>query len=626
MDELWSAIKEQVVPLLAYAVCAGLLGLLFTWLCVKLLPKVGLMDKPGGHHIHTISVPRGGGIAIYLAFMLTMAVYFSYVRFLTGMWLFTYSYEVVVIILGGSLIFLLGLLDDIWNLKAIIKLTGQIFIAVLSWRFGIRFEHVFSFNMPDWLSLTLTVVWICAFINGFNLIDGIDGLASGLGVVAGLCLAVWFAVLGIMDFALLLLVVCGACLGFLRFNFSPARIFLGDSGSMFIGYVIGAVGLCSVSKAATFTAVIIPVLAAGIPIFDEFLAVWRRGARYLLNKVRGLKPDSRIMSADKEHIHHRLLKRRGHHSQAALILYVAGFCCAMLAIVLMFVHNRNSWLAFVIVGLLVWFAMKKIGSVELWSSAQMLEQSFKRPHRGLFFTLILPFCDTFCLMAAYIIAFMLAAPMVSFGLGVFLFIVAFMLTAMIVCGIYRIYWARACFGDFGRLLLVLCGGLTTAGLLAHYFISSYSIVLSQYLIFALLGICFLFFGRSMFLFVAGEMVRKAYVHYIKSDGTSPRRAVLYGGGLNARLFRDYNTMKVRETNLEVIGIIDDDVSIRNMKVLGLKVFGKSLRISRIYSKNRFEVLVVTSANIPEKRLSPVREFCKVHNIEYKVFHINLEGQ
>ena len=227
--------------------------------------------------------------------------------------------------LPSSLILLvIGLVDDIHGLGPWKKLAGQVVAALLVCLSGTHFGNLFGYELPPLLDGILVVVWIVAVVNAYNLIDGLDGLAAGLAIISatGLC---GILVLGHLPGAILILVaLMGACLAFLRYNFYPATIFLGDTGSMFIGFILGVVSLQTFTKSTFFLSMAIPLLVLGVPIYDALLAIWRRSVRrFLGGGTSGAKPGG-IMHADVEHLHHRLLKSGLSTRRVATILYITN--------------------------------------------------------------------------------------------------------------------------------------------------------------------------------------------------------------------------------------------------------------------------------------------------------------
>ncbi|OWZ84962.1 MraY family glycosyltransferase [Natranaerobius trueperi] len=287
---------------------AILLSLVLTPLLRKLSYWVGAVDHPDTRKVHSRVMPRLGGPAVFLSFLTTVILYVPLERNFQGL------------LLGALIILLVGIIDDIRGLSPINKLIGQI-IAVLSFiSFGNQVE--FLTNPFDGLfylgalSIPVTIFWMVGATNALNLIDGLDGLASG---VSGIALFTFFIIALINQqvvVAIAALALLGSVIGFLKYNFYPAKIFLGDSGSLFLGYMISGLSVMGLLKGVTMVTFIIPMLVLGVPILDTFFAIVRR--------YKFKKP---IFQADKEHLHHKLLGLGLSHKQTVLFIYLlsAGF-------------------------------------------------------------------------------------------------------------------------------------------------------------------------------------------------------------------------------------------------------------------------------------------------------------
>ncbi len=267
---------------------SALIALWVTPLILKIAIKAKIFDSPGQHKKHKNPTPQLGGIALYIAFLIPISLYLP----LTP--------PVVALLFGATLIVFLGVLDDLLGTKAWIKLIGQITIAFITYQAGIRIEWISNplggmFNL-DWYSLPLTLLWIVGITNAVNLMDGVDGLASGISAISSGFLAIIAFQTNQPIAGLLLLTLLGANLGFLKFNFAPAKIFMGDSGSMLLGYLLATISILGVFKSTAIISLLFPILTLGIPISDTLYSIFRR-----------YKNKQPIFQADNGHFHHRLL-------------------------------------------------------------------------------------------------------------------------------------------------------------------------------------------------------------------------------------------------------------------------------------------------------------------------------
>lgn len=326
--------------LMSLVVAAGL-----TPFVLRFALRHGFYDPPGERKIHTRPIPRLGGFAIVLAFYSSVTA-----LLLVGTGAsqsLNTTAHIAGLYVGGLLIAAIGVYDDLKGANALQKLAVQIGVAVLMFALDYRIQNISNpfgggYIELGALALPVTVLWYVGVINAVNLIDGLDGLAGGIGLIS---VSVLFA-LGVMDNNTLAALFCaalaGSLAGFLFFNFNPARIFMGDTGSLFLGFVLATFSISTSSKGSTTVALVIPMLALGLPILDTFLAIGRR--------VRKQRP---IFSADQDHIHHKLLRAGLTHRQAVVTLYVVACFLAAAALLMRVASDLASGLILLVVALVL---------------------------------------------------------------------------------------------------------------------------------------------------------------------------------------------------------------------------------------------------------------------------------
>ena len=304
--------------------------------------KAGAMDAPDARKVHTKPIPRMGGLAIYLGFVLAVIASMHINR------------EVMGLLLGGTVILIVGIVDDLKQLSPKVKLAGQILAAIVLVLFDIRIEWITNpfgdMLYLEYLSVPLTLLWVVGLTNTVNLIDGLDGLAAGVSTIAAITILLVALQQNFLTVAILMAALAGSALGFLQHNFNPAEIFMGDTGSMFLGYMLAAVSVTGTVKSAATIALIVPIVALGLPIMDTAFAIMRR--------YRNGRP---IFKPDKGHLHHRLLAMGLSQKQAVLLMYVISACLGLSAIALTEVNKGYGLL--IIIGLLAvaFIGAKKIG-------------------------------------------------------------------------------------------------------------------------------------------------------------------------------------------------------------------------------------------------------------------------
>ena len=293
---------------------AAVLAFAVTPLVKRLAQKVGAMDVPtDGRRMHHRPIPRMGGLAIFTAFLVSTLL-FAFPEI---------DREVRGILLGAVIIVILGVLDDIFTLHAGLKFVVQIAAAVVTVLHGCRIEHFMGLQLATWLSYPVSVIWIVTITNAVNFIDGLDGLAAGVcAISAGAMLVVALLVADFMS-AVMLAAIVGACVGFIPYNFNPAKIFMGDTGSTFLGFMLSAISIYGLFKMYAIISFAVPFLVLGLPIFDICFAVVRRVSK-------GQSP----MHADRGHVHHRLIDMGFSQKQAVAIAYMLSAILGMAAVVL----------------------------------------------------------------------------------------------------------------------------------------------------------------------------------------------------------------------------------------------------------------------------------------------------
>ncbi len=331
-------------------VMAFLIAFFTTPLAKKIAFKVGAIAKPRKRDMHKKPIPRMGGIAIFLGFMITYFIVMKYMPIID-------TKQNIGIILGAFIIFFLGFFDDIYELNAKLKFLLQIAAASIVALCGIRINFISvpfigdSFFSTTVFSIPATVIWIVGITNAVNLIDGLDGLAAGISSIAALSLMTLSISTGYVPAVVLTATLAGACIGFLPYNFNPASIFMGDTGSTFLGFTLAVTSILGLLKGYTMATIFIAVLVLGLPIFDTAFAIIRRA-------LAG-KP---IMSPDRGHLHHRLVDKGYSQKQAVVTLYGISGILGLSAIAFFNRSVKFVFVVFLMMGFLLYFNMKAMTS------------------------------------------------------------------------------------------------------------------------------------------------------------------------------------------------------------------------------------------------------------------------
>ena len=346
---------NYVLAVFVFGISLGI-SYLLTPLMRHIALKFGILSKPGKRMVHVKSIPYLGGVAIYLAFIVAVLVVF----YTIPLFRIEFPHKLKWLLIAGTLIVVLGLWDDIRNIRPIIKLIGQIAIALLLFGFGFRTELLTNpflggeIHIPLFLSVLITTTWIIGLINAMNLIDGLDGLAAGIAFIVSSSLIFISLFLRNYTTAFLLAALAGSALGFLRFNFYPARIFMGDAGSMFIGLMLASIALIeSQYKSVTAAVLLVPITALAIPIYDTLTAVIRRTFK-----------KGSIFKADKKHIHHRLLSTGLGQKEIVLFMYLVTLYLGIFAFLFVLIPKEYALILLILLALGLFMGSRIIGFVE----------------------------------------------------------------------------------------------------------------------------------------------------------------------------------------------------------------------------------------------------------------------
>ena len=578
---------------------ALVISLVLTPLCRELVRKLGMIDQPDARRVHTKPIPRGGGLAVFLAYQALLGLYVFFAEEPISA-VFPYSFQVSFFV-ASSVLVVLGFIDDKRGMHPGVKLFGQILVASFLFFMGVRVGGIFV-TFPSWLDYGVTVFWIVGAINAFNLIDGLDGLASGIAMIASGGIAGSLVFAGQFTSAIPYLALCGACLGFLRYNFHPASVFLGDTGSMFLGLCMAVLPLKSGSRMELLPAIAVPLLAMGVPLFDTLLAIWRRTVRALLQKTivgQQIEKRIRVMQPDKDHVHHRILQSTLNQKKAAWVLYgISGALVGVAWLGVMFKKQGPGvfLLAFIVAVLVI---VRHLARVELWDTGKLLSHQHITIRKGLTTPLFVVFdlaaLSVMSVAAYWTIYLQVPREVVLTRLPLFVVSVFVML---VLAKTYRRVWSRTYFADFSYLMgAVFIGAFLGSAVLwlmygrEHNF--RFVIVFVALATIPLLGIR-----------LAGETLRGAMTLMKRRallDKEHTERILVYGAGLRLR-----NYLRIRETSISseesvIVGIIDDQLEFAGRIIYSFDVLGNLHDIPSICKEKKINRIVLACGLTSEKR-------------------------
>ncbi|UBF25378.1 undecaprenyl/decaprenyl-phosphate alpha-N-acetylglucosaminyl 1-phosphate transferase [Kovacikia minuta CCNUW1] len=295
--------------------------------------KAGLVDPPGGRKIHKRPMVRLGGVSIFAGTVIALLLVWWTGGF--GTLPPSKEYEVWGVTIGGIAFFLIGFADDLFTLPALSRLLMQIFVAGMAWQAGVQINFLTipfagMVQLQDWISLPITIIWLVGIANAINMIDGLDGLAAGVSGIAAVVMMIVCLFMNQPAAALIAAALAGGALGFLRYNFNPAQIFMGDGGAYFMGFTLAGVGIIGLVKGVTTVAVLLPYLILAVPILDISSVVIDR-------LRRGKSP----FAADKRHLHHRLLQAG--LSQRLIVIFIYSLTLWVGSLALAISNMPSGW-------------------------------------------------------------------------------------------------------------------------------------------------------------------------------------------------------------------------------------------------------------------------------------------
>ncbi len=356
-----------MVRYVAAFILAGVVSLVVTPLVIRLAKARGLYDRPGLRKVHARPVPRVGGVAIAGSMMLgSLPVLLIGPAMATATGASTFHFGVLLALSGAMCV--VGLVDDLRGLRASVKLAAQVAAALIACAAGIRMtpvglEGVFELNF-GWLSWPVTVLWIVGVTNAVNFIDGLDGLAAGIAAMTSAVIAVFALYTQQTVMAILMLAMVGSLGGFLVFNFNPAKVFMGDSGTLFLGFFLATASVMTATRTQTVLGLALPAMALGLPLFDTLFSILRR-----------LAGRRSIFAPDRNHIHHRMLAMGMHQRKAVLVLYGVTALAGGLGALMMFMRHSPGVVAVflaVVLGLVLVFRVT--GTVRFRQYLRQIQQ------------------------------------------------------------------------------------------------------------------------------------------------------------------------------------------------------------------------------------------------------------
>lgn len=620
---MWSYIPLAFVVSLALS-----LGL--NQLMLSLAPRFGLIDQPGERRIHSTPIPRAGGIAVWLGFMITLSTglatgWFEMSGNLSWNWLAAFT-------AGSSILMIAGIIDDHSGMRPLVKLGAHVLAPTVFFLIHPLRIGLFPADWSPVFDFVMFVIWSVMLINAFNLIDGLDGLCGGLALVSVLALAGLSLLNGRADAALLLMVMGGSILGFLKYNYNPARIFLGDAGSMVIGFFLATAATDAVGRKAVLGVLLLPIAVAGVPLLDVLLAIWRRGAKRAVGQLKGSKMIGGIFDADAEHLHHRLLSSGKSQRKAAIVLQGIAILMATLAFLPLFLGNRLlaiSLVGFMIIGLV---GLRNLARVEIEHTGSVIHLAIKLPGNRRRMAAAMFVYDLLVFIVAGFSAVMIETNLLVRGgdaidLGKFVVIFAvFGNVALLIVRVHRRLWVRATLRDL--LSLVFWLFVASVASFAVFSIgyrelewSALRLTMMSYA-FACAGICL----PRVSLDVVRELGIDAKQRNQKQLSDACRPVVVFGAGDLGSLFLEHLKSSAHDfyPGLHVLGFIDQSKVLHGRRLRSFPILGGLSAVPDLVRDRNLRGIVVAIQEPSDKLMIELNNLSEKYQLKIYQWRVGLD--
>ena len=563
----------------------------------------GFVAKPKSDRWHKRPTAMMGGVAIFLT---TLLIYAAFIP---------KTYESLLIMGGSIFLFIVGLLDDILNIKPYQKLIGQLIGSIFIVGMGLRLP-ITGYELVD---IWITIFWLIGITNAINLLDNMDGLAAGIAAIAATSLAIAFAVNGQTNELLFILVFIGALIGFLVFNFNPASIFMGDCGSMFVGFMLAASVLLGQSGGRSrgiFSIIAVPVLILFVPIFDTTLVT-------IIRKLWGRKASQ----GGRDHTSHRLVALGLSERSAVLMIYGFAVIAGLLALLVTQLRTMQSMALIGFFTVMLTIIGVYLSKVKVYDER---EEDLATQNNAVFAFLINVsykrrifevFLDAFLITLAYYTSYVLIFGSIEQSGNWDLFVesvpllVVLKLGAFLVAGVYRGLWRYTSVGDAVTFTkgVVLGSALSIVAVLLLYRFQNFSRAV------------FVLDGIILLLFVFGSRMAFRLIRELLPIPHLPegRRVLIYGAGDGGQMLLK-ELRNNQDWKYQPVGFVDDDPLKKDKVISGLRVYDSNGSLIKICDEMDIHEILISSRRISKASLAKVREFCREEDISLKRALITIE--
>ena len=605
------------------------LALVITPLVIRFAKKIGAMDQPNERKVHKFPIPRLGGLAIYASFFLSLVLYI-YIDPGLHPFSMTHLHAGVMLAVSLTIVLILGIWDDLRQLTPGLKFFFQCLAAAIVYVAGFRITfvtHPFNQSVLDLgiFNFPATILWIVGITNAFNLIDGLDGLASGVAFIVSLTICMISFMKQDMPTAMTALLLAGAILGFLRYNFNGAKIFLGDSGSLFLGFSLAILSMQSSTKGSTAFSILVPMLALGLPIMDTLLSMGRRLLRSIFPEQEESKSFVKklvtMFLPDRGHIHHQLIARGLSHRTVVLVLYVVS--CIFGAMAFLVTVSNNFYTIPILIG---------IGIAMVIGLSQLRYKEMAILRNGVFLPIYeWPFMNSnvfqgfldlaFTVLAfvtAYYVAMKSQIPIVydSQFLKSCMLVAGIQLSVLYTGGLYKGTFRQLGMSDVLKILQTVILSVIITWIVFAFLPNSWNITNITILTLDFYFLLSLVMGARISFHVLNYLSRRD-----QCDGK--RKALIYGADSDSMLTIQ-KMLHDERMNLCPIGFLDDDPKLQGKRLNGYPIFGGHWKLERLLQTMKIEEIVISSDIIKPKVLERLTHVARLYGVILRRSELRLE--
>lgn len=586
------------------------LSLLLTRAMIHLGPRLGLMDQPDERRVHVTPIPRAGGVAIWLSFMITV---WLGKHLAPGIFDGQLSRQLAAFTLSTGMLMIVGVIDDRQGIRPLVKLGGQICASLAFFLLNPKTDGVFmGYHIPYLIEMAFFTGWSVLLINAFNLIDGLDGLCGGLVCISLFVIAGLEIAAGHLSDALVVGIMTVCVAGFMKFNMNPAKIFLGDAGSMMLGFFLASAATQAGGRRAVVGSIVLPIAIAGVPLLDVFLAIWRRSARSTVSHWNGGDRVG-VFSPDKDHLHHRFLARGLGQRKVALLMQGLAILLAALAFIPMLMGTRGIMVTVCGLMILGLFGLRHLAQVELKHTGSLVHLAVKRRQGpGRMRTWYFAY-DLTALFAAGTAAILIESNFATRDYSVentMRFVATFVACEMVVLHLLRIYrrvWSRSGMREFCLLALgLMIGGLAATGIFqsAAGEIAWSSLRAS---IIAIGGATWLLLLPRALPEVLRELAMDSTHRHLTRRKNSGKQVLVYGAGDVGNLFVKYLMTCSPDDfqRFQISGYLDDSDTLKGRTINGFRILGGLDVLPAVCSEYPIHGILIAIQDLPEERLQAV---------------------